>query len=86
MLMERIEDLICTRQLQLGSNLSDMSTKTLSIKEDSSWKFKVTNAKKDKQSLPGRSIMVRTRDGLSNMEKTTEVINKEKEKTITSVF
>jgi hypothetical protein len=36
--------------------------------------------------LPGRSIMVRTRDGLSSMEKTTEVINKEKEKTITTVF
>lgn len=53
------------------------------MKEASSWKFKPTNAKKDKQSLPGRNTTVRTRDGLSSTMKTTEVINKEKEKTTT---
>jgi hypothetical protein len=62
-----------------------MSMRTSSIKEDSSWKFKVISAKKDNQSLPGRSIMVRTRDGLLSMVKTMEVINKERVKITTSV-
>jgi hypothetical protein len=63
MLTERIELLTCLRQLLLGSKLSDTLMRTSSIREDSSWRFKVTNAKRDNQLWPGRSITVRIKDG-----------------------
>ena len=59
--------------------------RTLSTKEVSYWRSKETNARKDLTSLPGKSTMVRTKDGLSDTVKTMEVISKEKERTATTV-
>jgi hypothetical protein len=81
MLTERTDLLSSTRQLLLGSKPSDTSTRTLLTKEVSCWRCKVTSAKKDNLSLLGKSITVRTRDGSSDTVKTTDLINKGKERT-----
>lgn len=82
--MVRTELLTFLRLLLLGSKPSDTSMRTSSIREDLSWRFKETDAKKDNQSWPGRSTTVRIRDGSLSTVKTTEVINKLKEKITTS--
>jgi hypothetical protein len=84
MLMERTELLNCTKQLQLGSKHSDIRMRTSSTNEVLSWKYKETNAKRDNQFLLGKSIMVRIKDGSSDMERTMEVTSKEKERMATS--
>jgi hypothetical protein len=63
MLTERTEDLTCTRLHQPGSKLSDTSMRISLIKEDLSWRFRQTDAKKDNQLLLGKSTMVKIRDG-----------------------
>jgi hypothetical protein len=57
--------------------------KILSTKEVSYWRSKETNVRKDLPSLPGKSTTVKTKDGLSDTVKTTEVTSKEKERTDT---
>jgi hypothetical protein len=46
-------------------------------------KSRVTNAKRDSQLLLGKSIMVRIRDGSSDITRTTEMTSREKERTTT---
>jgi len=86
MLTERIEWLSCTRQHLLGSRHSGTSMRISSTREVSFWKFKVTTVKRDNQSLLGRSITERTKDGSLDTERTTVVTSKEKARTAISDF
>ena len=58
--------------------------RTSSTREVLFWKFKETTVKRDNQSLLGKSITVRTKDGSSDTERTTVVTSKEKARTAIS--
>jgi hypothetical protein len=83
MLTERTELLNCTKHLQLGSNRSGISMRTLLTPEVLYWKFKATDALRVDLLLLGKSIMVRIKGGSLDTTKITEVTSKEKEKTVT---
>jgi hypothetical protein len=60
--------------------------RTLSTPEDLYLRLLTTSVPKVVMSLLGKSIMVRIRDGLSSMERTTDQTSKPKEKTNTMVL